>query len=423
MTGISRRAVLGWTAAASAAAVMPIRVSAQAQPRVVVIGGGFGGATVARTLRRIDPNIAVTLVERDARFVTCPFSNAVLGGLRDLDSISFGYDAMRAAGVDVVNAEATDIDPVARSVTLGDGSVLEYDRLVMSPGIQLNWGAIEGYDEAAAEMMPHAWLAGSQTALLRSQLEAMDDGGLVVIAPPANPFRCPPGPYERASLIAHYLKHNKPNSKILILDAKEAFSKQALFEEAWAALYPGMIEWIPGSLSGQVIGVDPATMTVRTDFDDYNPAVANIIPPQRAGQIAIGLGLDDGLGFCPIDPRTFESTIVPGIHLVGDATLAGAMPKSGFSANSQGKVCAFAIASLLNETSLGEAVLLNTCYSAVAPDYAFSVAGTYRAEGDTLVAIEGTGGTSPLDAPASVRQAEYAFAESWYDNITGEMFG
>lgn len=423
MAKVTRRSVLGWSAAAATTAILPIRVAAQAPPRVVIVGGGFGGATVARTLRRVAPNIAVTLVERDPAFVTCPFSNAVLGGLRDLDSISFSYDGIRDAGVNVIQGDATGIDPIARTVGLADGTVLDYDRLVLSPGIQLVWNGIEGYDEAAAEIMPHAWQAGSQTALLRAQLEAMDDGGLVVIAPPANPFRCPPGPYERASLIAHYLKHNKPSSKILILDAKEAFSKQGLFEEAWSALYGDMIEWVPGSLSGQVIRVDAGSMTVETDFDTYTPDVANIIPPQRAGQIAIDLGLDDGLGYCPIDPYTFESTLVPGIHLVGDATLNGAMPKSGFSANSQGKVCAWAIASLLNDAPLGDAVLLNTCYSAVAPDYAFSVAGTYRAEGDTIVAVEGTGGTSPLGASAEVRQAEFAYAESWYDNITREMFG
>lgn len=424
MAQINRRAFLGWSALAAATAFAPVRINAQTAPRVVIIGGGFGGATVARTLRQVAPDIAVTLVERDPEFVTCPFSNAVLGGLRDLSSITFGYDAMRAEGVDVINAEAVDVDPVGKSVTLADGATLPYDRLVMSPGIQMVWGAIEGYDEAAAEFMPHAWQAGSQTALLRSQLEAMEDGGLVVIAPPANPFRCPPGPYERASLIAHYLKTHKPSSKILILDAKETFSKRGLFEEAWAEFYPGMIEWVPGSLSGEVVGVDPATMTIRTDFDEYTADVANIIPQQRAGQIALALGLDDGLGFCPIDGRNFESRVVPGIHLVGDATIAGAMPKSGFSANSQAKVCARAIAASFSGSDLGEAVLLNTCYSAIAPDYGISVAGAYRSdmEGE-LNSIEGAGGASPIGASSDYRAAEFAYAESWYDNITDEMFG
>ena len=423
MAKVNRRTVLRWGAASAALAAAPIKLHAQPTARVVIVGGGFGGATVARTLRRVDPNIAVTLVERDPVFVTCPFSNAVLGGLRDLESISFGYDNVRAAGVDVIHAEAVGVDPVGRNVSLSDGSVVEYDRLVLSPGIQLTWDSIEGYGPEAAEIMPHAWTAGRQTSLLRSQLEAMEDGGLVVIAAPDNPFRCPPGPYERASLIAHYLKNHKPRSKLMILDSKERFSKQGLFEEAWAALYPGIIEWVPGSLSGRVLSVDPSTMTLGTDFDNITAAVANVIPQQRAGEIALGLGLDGGLGFCPIDPNTFESTVVPGVHLVGDSTLAGAMPKSGFSANSQAKVCARAIASLLNGTDLGDAVLLNTCYSAVAPDYGFSVAGAYRVEGSEIVSIAGAGGVSPVGAPPETRHAEFEYAESWYENITDEMFG
>ena len=337
--------------------------------------------------------------------------------------ITFSYDGMRDAGVSVIQGEATGIDPVSQSVALADGTSLAYDRLVLSPGIQMVWNGIEGYDEAAAEIMPHAWMAGTQTTLLRNQLEAMDDGGLVIIAAPDNPFRCPPGPYERASMIAYYLKNNKPRSKLLILDAKERFSKQGLFEEAWAALYPDIIEWHPASESGRVISVDPATMTVTTDFDVFNPAVANIIPPQKGGQIALSLGLDEGRGFCAIDPLTFESTVVPNIHLVGDATFAGAMPKSGFSANSQAKVCARAIAALLNGNEPGDPVLLNTCYSSAAPDYGFSVAGAYRVEGSDIVSIEGAGGASPVGASAATHQAEYAYAESWYRNITNEMFG
>lgn len=423
MTEVTRRTALRLGAASAALIAAPIHLRAQASARVVIVGGGFGGATVAQTLRRVAPNISVTLVERDPVFVTCPFSNAVLGGLRDIDSITFGYGGLREAGVDVIQAEAVGVDPVGMNVTLSDGTVLDYDRLVLSPGIQLTWDSIEGYSPESAEIMPHAWMAGAQTSLLRSQLEAMEDGGLVVIGAPDNPFRCPPGPYERASLIAHYLKQNKPRSKVMILDAKERFSKQGLFEEAWAALYPDMIEWVPGSLSGRVIGVDAASMTVHTDFEDINPDVANIIPQQRAGEIALALGLDGGLGFCPIDPHTFESTEVAGIHLVGDATLAGAMPKSGFSANSQAKVCARAIAALLNGTEPGDAVLLNTCYSAVAPDYGFSVAGAYRVEGSEIVSIEGAGGASPVGAPAAMREAEFAYAESWYENITDEMFG
>ena len=241
---------------------------------------------------------------------------------------------------------AVSLDPAARSVMLAGGQTLPYDRLVLSPGIAFRWGALEGYDEAAAERMPHAWKAGPQTALLRAQLEAMDDGGVVAIAVPEPPFRCPPGPYERASLIAHYLKTAKPRSKLLILDASDSFSKQDLFTAAWQELYPGLIEWVPRSQGGQVIRVDPEAMVLHTDFEEVAVAVANVIPPQHAADIARAAGLDEGRGWCAIDGRTFESTVHPGVHLLGDAILAGAMPKSGFSANSQAKVCAAAIAAL-----------------------------------------------------------------------------
>jgi NADPH-dependent 2,4-dienoyl-CoA reductase/sulfur reductase-like enzyme len=391
---------------------------------VVVVGAGFGGASLARALRRMDAGISVTVIERDPRFVTCPSSNLVLGGLREIASITFGFGRLEAAGVEVIHDTATGIDPIARSVSLAGGNVLQYDRLVLSPGVQMTWNAIEGYDEAAAEVMPHAWLAGPQTLLLRQQIEAMEDGGLVVISVPANPFRCPPGPYERASMIAHYLKAKKPRSKLLILDSKDEFSKQGLFAEAWEQIYPGMIEWVSGSEGGRVLSVTPATITVSTEFEDYTPAVANIIPPQAAGQIALSLGLDGGKGFCAVDPRTFESAVAPGIHLIGDAIIAGAMPKSGFSANSQAKVCGDAIVSLLRERPLtDDPKLINTCYSVVAPDYGFSVAGVYHPGADGIVAIEGSGGTSPLNAPAETRALEAFYARSWYDTITAEMFG
>ena len=259
--------------------------------------------------------------------------------------------------------------------------------------------------------------------LLRRQLEAMEDGGLVVLTVPDNPYRCPPGPYERASMIAHYLKQNKPRSKVMILDAKDSFSKQPLFEEAWAQLYPGMIEWVSGSNTGKSISVEPATRTVRTDFDELKPAVANIIPPQRAGQIALSLGLDEGRGFCRVDAHTFESKVVPGIHLVGDAIIAGGMPKSGFSANSQAKVCARAIVALLRGRPIEDTILLNTCYSIVAPGYGFSIAGAYRQTEEGLLPVEGSGGISPLRADISSRRAEAEYAESWFANITAEMFG
>jgi sulfide dehydrogenase [flavocytochrome c] flavoprotein subunit len=306
--------------------------------RVVVIGGGFGGATCAGYLRRLSSDIDVTLVERDTMFMTCPFSNAVLGGLYDMDFITHGYDSLRDDhGVKVVHDSAVDVDANAKKVRLAGGSSLDYDRLVVSPGIDLRWGAIEGYDEAASATMPHAWKAGEQTTILRKQLEAMPDGGVVIIAAPPNPFRCPPGPYERASLIAHYLKKHKPRSKILIYDAKPKFSKQPLFEQGWAALYPGMIEWISESDGGAIDAVDVKAMTVNPTFGDPQKGdVINVIPPQKAGMIAEIAGLADESGWCSVDQRTFESKAHKDIHVIGDASIATPMPKSGFAASSQG---------------------------------------------------------------------------------------
>src|SRR5229473_2928580 len=305
--------------AAAGAALLPLPAIAQgAGGRVVVVGGGFGGASCARFIKRIDPRITVTLVEANPTFIACPFSNGVIAGLRDLNAQEFGYDKLAADPVVLQLSPGTAIDPQGRTVTLGNGTRLPYDRLVLSPGIDIRWDGLPGYTEAAAERMPHAWKAGEQTLLLRRQLEAMNDGGVVVIVSPQNPYRCPPGPYERASLIAYYLKMKKPRSKIIILDAKDAFSKQRLFQNAWKELYPN-IEWVPLSMGGKVASVDPATNTV-----------ANVIPPQKAGRIAELAGATDRSGWCPTDPVTFESRQVPGIHVVGDAAIAGAMPKSAF---------------------------------------------------------------------------------------------
>ena len=300
---------------------------------------------------------------------------------------------------------------------------LSYDRLVLSPGVDLRFDALQGYDEAAAAKMPHAWKAGEQTLLLRKQLEAMDDGGLVVIAVPANPFRCPPGPYERACLIAHYLKTKKPRSKLLILDAKDTFSKQRLFQNAWKELYPGMIEWVSLSQGGKVNSVDVAEKTLVTDFGRHKASVANVIPPQRAAAIAQSAGVADRSGWCPVDPVTFESKLVPNIHVIGDAAIMGAMPKSAFSANSQAKICATAVATLLKGGTPTEPRLINTCYSLIAPDYGITVAGVYKPTNGQLADIQGAGGVSPIDAPRAARALEAQFADGWFKTVTGEVFG
>jgi len=419
----SRRDFLKTAVAGASAAVLPLPAIAQgAGGRVVVVGGGFGGATCARFIRRIDPRIAVTLVEASPTFTACPFSNLVIVGLRDLKAQEFGYDKLAADQVTVQISPATAIDTQGRNVTLGNGASLPYDRLVLSPGIDIRWDALPGYTEAAAERMPHAWKAGEQTLLLRRQLEAMEDGGTVVISAPANPFRCPPGPYERASLIAYYLKTKKPKSKLIVLDAKDAFSKQGLFQGAWKALYPNL-EWVSLSSGGKVTSVDAGAMTLVTDFARHKADVANVIPPQKAGRIAEIAGAADRTGWCPIDPATFESKLQPNIHVIGDASIAGAMPKSAFTANAQAKVCAAAVAKLVAGGKPDDPRLINTCYSLVAPDYGISVAGVYRPADGQLKDVEGSGGVSPINAPASTRAAEATFANGWFSTITQEVFG
>ena len=419
----SRRDFLKTAAAGASAAMLSLPAIAQgAGGRVVVVGGGFAGATCARFIRRIDPRISVTLVEANPTFTACPFSNLVIAGLRDLKAQEFGYGKLPSDQVVVQIAPATAVDAQARTVTLGNGTSLPYDRLVLAPGIDIRWDGLPGYTEAAAERMPHAWKAGEQTTLLRRQLEAMADGGTVVMSAPANPFRCPPGPYERASLIAYYLKTKKPKSKLIVLDAKDAFSKQRLFQNAWKALYPNL-EWVSLSSGGKVTSVDPATMTFVTDFGRHKADVANVIPPQKAARIAEIAGAADRTGWCPIDPATFESKLQPNVHVIGDASIAGAMPKSAFSANAQAKVCAAAVAKLVAGGKPDEPKLINTCYSLVAPDYGISVAGVYRPGDGQIKEVEGSGGVSPADAPDSARKAEADFANGWFKTITEEVFG
>ena len=410
---------------ATAAALWPVPAIAQgAAPRVVVVGGGFAGASCARALRHADPKIAVTLVEASATFTACPYSNGVIAGMRELSAQQFTYDRIAADGIALARTTATGVDPQARTVTLADGPRLSYDRLVLAPGIDIRWGALAGYDEPAAAQMPHAWRAGEQTLLLRRQLEAMDDGGLVVISAPANPFRCPPGPYERASLIAHYLKTKKPRSKLIVLDAKDAFSKQRLFQQAWTELYPGVLEWVPLSKGGNVTSVEPATRTFVTDFGRHQAKVANVIPPQKAGRIADVAGVADRSGWCPIDPVTFESKLQPRIHVIGDAAIAGAMPKSAFAANSQAKTCAAAVVRLLTGAAPISPRLINTCYSLVAPDYGISVAGVYQpTPSGQLADVPGSGGVSPSEAPRATRAVEAVLADAWFRTITDEVFG
>lgn len=392
--------------------------------KVVVVGGGTGGATAAKYIKMMDASIDVTLIEANKEYYTCYMSNEVLAGDRKLDSLKFGYTGIAKRGVNVVNDMVTAIDTEKKMVKTAGGKEFAYDRCIVAPGVDFKWDAIKGYDEKAAETFPHAWKAGPQTALLRKQLESMADGGVVIISAPGNPYRCPPGPYERASQIAHYLKQHKPKSKILILDAKDKFAKEGLFKQAWEKLYPGMIEWRPGPDNG-VLEVKAGEKSVVTNFDTIKGDVINIIPPQKAGKIAQEAGLANDKGWCPINPKTFESTLKAGVHVIGDACIAGDMPKSAYAASSQGKVCAAAVLDLLSGKEPGVPSYLNTCYSIAGHDYAFSVAGVYKmsADGKSIVSVEGSGGLTPKDASVEQLKREVQYAYSWFNNITQDIFG
>ena len=421
---INRRQILSGAAAGAASLALPSIVRAQAaSAHVVVIGGGFGGATAARYLRQFAPHIQVTLVEPAERFYTCPFSNLYLAGLRSWESIGHNYDGLRKAGVNVVHARADNVLTDSRRVLLSNGQALSYDKLVLSPGIDMRWNALEGYDEAASQLAPHAWKAGPQTQLLKKQLEAMPDGGKFVMVIPANPFRCPPGPYERAAMVAHYFKQHNPRAKILLLDSKDNFSKQGLFLQGYKALYGDMIEWVKQSDDGQVVRVDAKNLTVETAFGTKHKAdVLNVIPPQKAGFIAERAGVTDASGWVPIVPESFASKQVQDVYVLGDATIAAPMPKSGFAANTQGKVAAAAIAAELAGKPVATGAFANTCYSLLGTDYGISVAGVYRSEDGKLIEVPGSGGVSPLDADASFRKAEAEYGSAWYKAISTDIW-
>ena len=408
----------------------PAILRADSGPRLVVIGGGFGGASAARFARINYPDVNVTLIEPYDSFVTCPYGNLILGGKRALPQITHSYDGLRARGVDVVQNRARDIDPVAKRVTLADDTRIAYDKLIVSPGIALRRDAIEGYDEAASEIFPHAWMGGdgSQISILRRQLEALPEGGVVGLAIPPNPFRCPPGPYERISMIAHHLKQHNPRAKILAFDAKDGFSKQGLFQDGWAELYGDMIEWIPASQDGTITAVDPQERVFISEFGERHKVdVGNVIPPQYAAAIARDTGLADDSGWVPVDPLTFAAEAAPDIHVIGDANIGSPMPKSGYVANSTSKqAVAAAIADLRGEAAPADPVYFNTCYSHLGDDYAVSVAAIFRKDGEGgIMATPDSGGLSPrgpLSELAYNRRREAEYADAWYDSITTDMF-
>ena len=429
---IRRRTFLKTLVAGAAVGILGFPMLGKAaNQRIVVIGGGTGGATVAKYLRRLDNTLDVTLIEKNAIYTTCYMSNEVLSGDRTLESLQFNYDGLKAHGVKIVTDEVTGIDYDAGLVLTKGGISYPYDRCVVSPGIDFRYDQIAGYSEADIETVPHAWKAGQQTLLLRDQLKAMPNGGTVVIAAPPNPYRCPPAPYERASQIAHYLKQHKPNSKVIILDPKPSFTKQALFEQAWTELYGyktdnALLEWWSGDAKAAgVVEVDVASKTAITQFGDrVQGAVLNVIPPQKAGKLAFDAGLVDATGWCPVNKLTFESTLHPKVHVIGDACMADSLPKSGFAANSEAKVCASAIHALLNGLDVESPSFSNGCYSLVGKDYAISVVGVYRLsdDGKLVESIAGSGGVSSATATAQDRLFDASYAYSWYNNFTQDVF-
>jgi sulfide dehydrogenase [flavocytochrome c] flavoprotein chain len=430
MTHFSRRNFLKAVGIGGAATVTSLGFSGAAKAskavHVIVVGGGSGGATAAKYLKRFSPELDVTLIEPTATYHTCYGSNWVLGGHAQMDDIAQTYDALQSRhGVKVVQDSVTEIDPARRTVKTAGGSTMTYDRLVLSPGIDFRYDAVPGITAADAERIPHAWKAGEQTVTLRKQLEAMPDGGVFVMVAPGNPFRCPPGPYERASMVAHYFKQAKPRSKIIILDNKENFSKQGLFIAGWEQHYGDMIEWVPSSKGGQVEEIDAANLTTISDggFTTFKADVLNYIPPQTAGAIAMQTGLAGDGFWCPVNQLTFESSIHPGIYVIGDSSVAGAMPKSGHSANNQAKVAAAAVVRDLADLEPLAPSTANTCYSLITPTHAISVAGIYVYRDGQIVSVEGAGGVSPAEAPDTTRQMEAIYTKGWYDGITSDIWG
>jgi sulfite dehydrogenase len=389
---------------------------APSKARVVVVGGGFGGATAAKYIRLWDPSIDVVLIERDTTFTSCPISNLVLGGFASMQDISRGYDGLRRHGVTVVQDEAVAIDAAKKTVRLGRGGDVAYERLVVSPGIDFNFGEVQGYEAAMRSgAVLHAWKAGPQTAALRQKLEQMRDGGVYILSMPLAPYRCPPGPYERVSMVAAYFKKAKPRSKVLLLDANpDVTSKGPLFKRAWSELYPGIIEYRGGA---KVVAVNAGS--VRTEFETVPGDVLNVVPPHRAGDIAAKSGLITANNrWCEVDWRTMESKAARNVHVLGDATLsAPVMPKSASMANNHAKIAAAAIVELLNGRSPQPVKILNTCYSFVAEKEAIRVSSVHEWDGKTMSPIKGAGGVS-----AARSESEATFAWNWARTIWADSF-
>jgi NADPH-dependent 2,4-dienoyl-CoA reductase/sulfur reductase-like enzyme len=430
MTKVTRREFALLAAGAGAAASsfeLPHPAYAAASGKVVIIGGGPGGAAVANRLISADPGLSVTLVEPKEKYTTCFYSNLYLGGFRSFKSITFDYEGVKKRGITVVTDTATAVNTSSRTVALAHGSTLPYDRLVVAPGIDLKFDTIEGYSPEAAKIMPHAWQGGEQTWLLKEKLLALPDGGLIVMSSPPNPYRCPPGPYERACMIGHFLKTNKPKAKLILFDAKMTFSKEAVFEEAFNEYYKDIIELnLTNDIDDySVVKVNAATGEVTTKSGrTERAAVANIIPAQKAGSIAAKAGLTEG-DWCPINPENFTSTKVKDVYVLGDAAIASDMPKSAYSAVSQAGVVATDIITNLSGKPRSPGNYRNTCWSMLAPDNSAKIGGDYipgKKNGKVYLEPKDEFISKPDDS-AEIRRQTHEESADWYQSVVADLFG
>ena len=422
---LNRRQFNSLLLAGTSSVTAPLPVLGQAKSKVVVIGGGAGGATAARYLAVGGKDkVDVTLIENSDTYTTCFYSNLYLGGFRTFDSITHSYAGLRSSfGVNIIKGYATEIDSDRKEVKMQDGTSVPYDRVVVAPGIDFIYDSVPGYTQEAAQLAPHAWQAGAQTQLLKNKMDALEDGQNIVIIPPPNPYRCPPGPYERASMMAHMIKEKGfKNSLVSILDVKPKFSKQGLFSEGWQQHYPDIIEWLSPDVHGGIINVDAKAGVVETDLDNFEAAVINVIPAMKAGAVAGNSGLTDDSGYCPVDGASMRSRMDENVFVIGDASIAGAMPKSGFSANSQGKIAVMNVLGDLTGSEVTPAQFANVCWSLISTDNAVKVGAFYSAnESGEIVADSKF--ISEAGEDGGVRAKTYQESVGWYAGITTDMFG
>lgn len=419
---LTRRGFMGTTTAAGTMLAAPAVLGA-GHPKVVVIGGGAGGATAARYIAKDSKGaIDVTLIEPQRRYYSCFFSNLAIGGFWDFEATGHSYATLATAhGINVVHDMATAVDREARTVTVAGGMTFDYDRLVVSPGIDFVPDSVNGWSLNDQDVMPHAFKGGTQAALLKAQVEAMPEGGTYVMVAPPNPYRCPPGPYERVSMVAHVLSQKNPTAKIIIADPKPKFSKMGLFQEGWESHYSGMIEWIGPDFGGDIVTVNPATMEVDIDGEVVKADACNVIPAMKAGRIAELAGLTNDAGWSPVNAADMSSKMDPNVHVLGDASQQGDMPKSGFSANSQAKVCAMAVRGALTGSKVFPAKFSNTCWSLIGTEDGVKVGASYEATDEKIAKTDGF--VSQTGEDAAVRKQTYEESIGWYNGITSDMFG